>query len=136
MTWGKKKYTWYIYEFSNGWCPKKIRVKIKFKFNPLIRLSFDFLYPRSEDSFWASKTSYIIFFYYRYLSKRQEQSSYRASDKNSGVQNDPRGTGIKMSSKKILFDAVLIEKFDVQNWLFLVFSKKSKSGHFVLQISP
>ena len=76
------------------------------------------------------------FFYYRYLWKRQEQFSYRASDKNSGVQNDPRGTGIKMSSKKILFDAVLIEKFDVQNRLFSVFSKKSKSGHFVLQISP
>ena len=55
---GSKKYTWYIYEFSNGWCPKKIRVKIKFKFNPFIRLSFDFLYPRSEDTFWALKTSY------------------------------------------------------------------------------
>ena len=77
-----------------------------------------------------------IFFYYRYLWKRPEQSSYWASDKNTGVQNDPRGTGIKMSSKKILFDAVLIEKFDVQNRLFSVFSKKSKSGHFVLQISP
>ena len=76
------------------------------------------------------------FFYHRYLQKRQEQSSYWASDKNTGVQNDPRGTGIKMSSKKILFDAVLIEKFDVQNRLFSVFSKKSKSGHFVLQISP
>ena len=30
----------------------------------------------------------------------------------------------------------MIEKFDVQNRLFSVFSKKSKSGHFVLQISP
>ena len=77
------------------------------------------------------------FFFILYtFEKSPEQSSYWASDKNTGVQNDPRGTGIKMSSKKILFDAVLIENFDVQNRLFSVFSKKSKSGHFVLQISP
>ena len=83
---------------------------------------------------WRRVTTFL--FYYRYLWKRPEQSSYWASDKNTGVQNDPRGTGIKMSSKKILFDAVLIEKFDVQSRLFSVFSKKLKSGHFVLQISP
>ena len=47
-----------------------------------------------------------------------------------GVQNDPRGTGIKMSSKKILFDAVLIEKFDVQNRLFFSFFQKVEKWPF------
>ena len=35
-----------------------------------------------------------------------------------------------MSSKKILFDAVLIEKFDVQSRLFSVFSEKVEKWPF------
>ena len=42
--------------------PKKSVSKKKIKFNPFIRLSFDFLYPRSKDTFRALKTSYNKFF--------------------------------------------------------------------------
>ena len=57
----KKIYMVYIWIFK--WLvSQKNPCKKKFKFNPFIRLSFDFLYPRSEDTFWALKTSYNIFF--------------------------------------------------------------------------
>ena len=43
--------------------PKISVSKKKIKFNPFIRLSFDFMYPRSEDTFQALKTRYNNFFF-------------------------------------------------------------------------
>ena len=101
LTWGQKNIHGIYMNFQMVGVPK-ISVSKK-KWN--LTHSFDCLLiscireVRTLFRHWRRGTT--NFFYHRYLQKRQEQSSYWASDKNTGVQNDPRGTGIKMSSKKI-----------------------------------